>query len=150
MKTQPSRARGASLALCALLSTLSTLLSPTPAEAERNGRQTRVASARRVAAPVVRLSLEQRRALALERVLRGDGVRRCWARQLYRDPSSNSRRLNVVLSVDHEGRIAQVRVRDVSAPMLASCIASLGAIATPVGPGDAFEAEGSLTFDRGE
>ncbi len=150
MKTQPSRARGASLALCALLSTISTTLSPRPAEAERNGRQARVASARRRPAPAPQLSLEQRRSLALERVLRGDGVRRCWARQLYRDPTSNARRLSVSLAVDHEGRIAQVRVRDTSAPMLASCIASLGAVATPVGPGEPFEVEGSLTLERGE
>lgn len=148
MKTHPSRARGASLALCALLSTLSTVLSPAPATAERHAR---VASAsRRRAAPAVRLSLEERRTLALERVLRGDGVRRCWARQLYRDPTSTGRRLVVGLAVDRDGRIAQVRVRDTSAPALASCIASVGALATPVGPGDPFEVEGSLTFERGE
>lgn len=146
MKTQPSRARGASLALCALLSTLSTLLSPAPAVADRRAR----ASTARRAPPVVRLSQEQRRSLVLERVLRGEGVRRCWARQLYRDPTTNARRLTVGLAVDHEGRVAQVRVRDSTAPALASCIASVGAIVAPVGPGEPFEVEGSLTFERGE
>lgn len=150
MKTHPSRARGALLALCALLSTLSTILSPSPASADRHVRRASASPSRRGAAPAVRLSLEERRTLALERVLRGDGVRRCWARQLYRDPTSTARRLTVGLAVDRDGRIAQVRVRDTSAPSLASCIASVGAMATPVGPGDPFEVEGSLTFERGE
>jgi hypothetical protein len=149
MKTQPSRARGASLALCALLSTISTLLSPAPAAADRHDRRASASPTRR-APPVVRLSQEERRSLVLERVLRGEGVRRCWARQLYRDPTTNARRLTVGLAVDHEGRVAQVRVRDAAAPALASCIASVGAIVAPVGPGEPFEVEGSLTFERGE
>lgn len=149
MKTHPSRARGALLALCALLSTLSTFLSPAPASADRH-RRASASPNRRGPAPAARLSLEERRTLALERVLRGDGVRRCWARQLFRDPTSTARRLTVGLAVDREGRIAQVRVRDTSAPSLASCIASAGAMATPVGPGDPFEVEGSLTFERGD
>ncbi len=88
--------------------------------------------------------------MAVERFLRGDGIRRCWARQLYRDPATASRRLTVGLAVDGEGRITAVRVRDVSAPALASCIAASSAMVAPVGPGEAFEAEGTLTLERGE
>jgi hypothetical protein len=84
------------------------------------------------------------------RLLRHEGVRRCWARQLYRDPSTASRRLRVVIRVDRDGNVTQVNVNDAMVPTLASCIASLGYSVASVGAGEAFEAEATLTLERGE
>ena len=86
----------------------------------------------------------------MERFFRGDGLRRCWMRQLLRDPTTASRRLPVVLRVDQEGRIREVQVRDPRAPALAACIAATSAALAPVGPGEVFEAEGTLTLERGQ
>lgn len=148
MNTLPLRARGATLALCALLTTT---LASTFALAERPvARRARAELARRSPAPVERLPLEERRRMALERFLRNDSIRSCWTRQLYRDPTTPSRRLAVALTIDATGRIATVRVRDALAPALASCIMASGARVAPVGPGEAFEADGALTLERGE
>ncbi len=155
MHPRTHRARRATSALCALVCTLLSLASfamPLSVSAHdlRNAR--RPSSARTVLhpAPAPRLPLSERRAMALQRVLRAEGVRRCWTRQLYRDPTTPSRRLSVGLSVDGEGRVVQVRVRDPQAPMLASCIATMGTAVPAVGPGEPFEAEASLTFERNE
>lgn len=148
MHTPPSRARGAALALCALLSTA---LFGTNTLAERPPlRRARADLARRASAPVARLPLEERRRLALERFLRNDRIRSCWTRQLYRDPATPSRRLTVALSIDATGRITTVRVRDATAPALASCIMASGGGVAPVGAGEAFEADAALTLERGE
>jgi hypothetical protein len=148
MNTPPSRARGAALALCALLSTA---LAGTHAHAERPpARRARADLARRAPPPAPRVALEDRRRMALERFLRNDSIRSCWTRQLYRDPTTASRRLAVALSIDATGRITAVRVRDAMAPALASCIMASGGRVAPVGPGEAFEADGALTLERGE
>lgn len=145
-------ARRATSALCALVCTFASLAAPFTADAHEV-RYARRPSPSRTAlrpAPAPRLPLSERRAMALERVLRADGVRRCWTRQLYRDPTTPSRRLSVGLTVDGEGRVVAVRVRDPQAPMLASCIATMGTAVPAVGPGEPFEAEASLTFERNE
>jgi hypothetical protein len=95
-------------------------------------------------------TLEDRRSQAMSTFLRNDAIRRCWMRQLYRDPTTTSRRLDVGLSVDHTGRIVHVDVRDPMAPSLAQCIAATGSLLAPVGPGEAFSAQGTLTLERGE
>jgi hypothetical protein len=133
-------------AACAFASALALSVCAAPAHAVDRTRR-----AGRVARPAaVRLSNSERRAVTLERFFRGDGIRRCWMRQLLRDPTTTSRRLPVVLRVDQEGRIREVRVRDPGAPALAACVAATSAVLAPVGPGEVFEAEGTLTFERGQ
>ncbi len=134
-------------ASCALASAL--VLSAFAAPAEAVDRARRGARLVRAAAPA-RLSPSERRAVTMERFFRGDGIRRCWMRQLLRDPTTATRRLPVVLRVDQEGRIREVRVRDPWAPALASCIAATSATLAPVGPGEVFEAEGTITLERGQ
>jgi hypothetical protein len=134
-------------ATCALASALVFSAFTAPAEAvDRTRRAGRVV---RPAAPA-RLTASERRAVTMERFFRGDGIRRCWMRQLLRDPTTTTRRLPVVLRVDSEGRIRDVRVRDPMAPTLAACIAATSATLAPVGPGEVFEAEGTLTLERGQ
>jgi hypothetical protein len=108
----------------------------------------RTIASRPVARP--QLSTAERRETVVTRLLRHAGVRRCWARQLYRDPSTTSRRLRVVIRVDREGRVTHVNVNDSMVPTLASCISMLGYSVASVGAGEAFEAEATLTLERGE
>ena len=115
-------------ATCALASALVLATFAAPAGAvDRTRRAGRVV---RAAAPA-RLSQSERRAVTMERFFRGDGIRRCWMRQLLRDPSTATRRLPVVLRVDGDGRIREVSVRDPWAPALASCIAATSATLAP-------------------
>lgn len=133
-------------ATCALASALVLATFTAPAGAvDRTRRAGRVARAE-----PARLSPSERRAATMERFFRGDGIRRCWMRQLLRDPTTATRRLPVVLRVDGEGRIREVRVRDPWAPALAACIAATSATLAPVGPGEVFEAEGTITLERGQ
>lgn len=144
----PSRHALGRAAFVALASLFALVCLAQPAAAvERTSPQRRRTLAR---ATPQRLAPEERRAVAMERFFRGDGVRRCWTRQLLRDPTSPSRRLTVRFQVDVEGRIAAVQVRDPAAPALAACIAATSVSVIPVGPGDAIVAEGTLTFERGE
>lgn len=103
----------------------------------------------RAAAPAPLVSTEARRARLLDAFSHASTVRRCWARQLDRDPTTPTRVLSVTLSVDATGRTRSVDVRDPRAPALAACIAGAAAILPDVGPGAAFEAVTTVTLEPG-
>ena len=120
------------------------------AAAHAHARTTRPGRAQpRAPTPAASVSSEGRRSRVLEAFAHAPIVRRCWARQLDRDPTTPTRVLRVTLSVDVSGRTRGVSVRDPRAPELATCISGAAAILPDVGPGAAFEAVTTLTLEPG-
>ena len=93
---------------------------------------------------------EARRQAALHALERSGAVRRCWTAHLLRFPTALSRRLPVTVHLDATGRVTAIDVRDNDAPELAACIARAGVSVTPLGPGEAMDAETTLALDRGD
>lgn len=110
------------------------------------GEGRRARPARALVAP----SAETRRARVLDAFSRVGAVRRCWQRQLLRDPTTRSRVLQVALHVDDVGAVREARVHDPSAPDLARCISSSALSLGSVGAGAPFVAETTVVLERGE
>lgn len=91
-----------------------------------------------------------RRIRMLNAFARSGHIRRCWMQQLQRDPNTTARTLRVLLDVRDDGRPRAITVSDPQAPALARCLIAGGWSLPPVGPGAAFQAEGTLHLDRAE
>ncbi|MDB4929857.1 MAG: hypothetical protein JWM10_2341, partial [Myxococcaceae bacterium] len=92
---------------------------------------------------------EQRRHQLLTSFSRGAQLRRCWDRAVLDHPTIADRSLAVTLHVDAGGRTVRVDVRDPQAPDLAQCLVRAGLWLPWVGPGEAFQASTTVTFNRG-
>ncbi len=91
-----------------------------------------------------------RRTRMLDAFARSGHIRRCWMQQLQRDPQTAARTLRVTLDVGETGRPRAIAVSDPQAPALARCLIAGGWSLPAVGPGEAFQAEGTLHLDRAE
>lgn len=136
-------------ALAALVLCTTALVPPyahaTPRRPRRVGRLA-------AAAPALpeREDLGARRARALDAFARSGHIRRCWMQQLQRDATTPSRTLQFRLDVDAAGRVRDVAVSDPAAPRLARCLVAGAWSLSPLGPGEALQADGTLRLDRGE
>ena len=113
----------------------------------------RSAGARRVAAVSPRApappDTSDRRGRLLSAFSRGPQLRRCWDRAVLDHPTLTDRSLAVTLHVDAQGRTTRVDVRDPQAPDLAQCLVRAGLWLPWVGPGEAFQASTTVSFNRG-
>jgi hypothetical protein len=113
----------------------------------------RSAGARRVAAASPRapapVDTAERRARLLDAFSRGAQLRRCWDRAVLDHPTLTDRSLAVTLHVDALGRTQRVDVRDPQAPDFAQCLVRAGLWLPWVGPGEAFQASTTVSFNRG-
>jgi hypothetical protein len=113
----------------------------------------RSAGARRVATASPRApappDTADRRSRLLEAFSRGPQLRRCWDRAVLDHPTLTDRSLAVTLHVDALGRTTRVDVRDPQAPDLAQCLVRAGLWLPWVGPGEAFQASTTVSFNRG-
>lgn len=97
-----------------------------------------------------REDLGARRARALDAFARSGHIRRCWMQQLQRDATTPSRTLRFRLELDASGRMRDVAVSDPAAPRLARCLVAGAWSLSPLGSGEALQAEGTLRLDRGD
>lgn len=138
-----SRPLVGALALAALLAPLSAPGRDRPRSA--GSRRVAAASPRPAAPP----DAEGRRHRLLDAFSRGGQLRRCWDRAVLDHPTITDRSLAVTLHVDAGGRTVRVDVRDPQAPELAQCLVRAGLWLPWVGPGEAFQASTTVTFNRG-
>ena len=113
----------------------------------------RVSSARRAASTPPRATAPSdtadRRGRLLSAFSHGSQLRRCWDRAVLDHPTLTDRSLAVTLHVDAQGRTLRVDVRDAQAPDLAQCLVRAGLWLPWVGPGEAFQASTTVSFNRG-
>lgn len=126
------------------------LVAPLPAP----GRdRPRASGARRAASAPPRApappDTADRRGRLLSAFSRGSQLRRCWDRAVLDHPTLTDRSLAVTLHVDAQGRTMRVDVRDPQAPDLAQCLVRAGLWLPWVGPGEAFQASTTVSFNRG-
>jgi hypothetical protein len=138
-----SRPLVGALALAVLLAPLSAPGRDRPRSA--GSRRVAAASPRSPAPP----DAGERRHRLLDAFSRGAQLRRCWDRAVLDHPTITDRSLAVTLHVDAGGRTVRVDVRDPQAPDLAQCLVRAGLWLPWVGPGDAFQANTTVTFNRG-
>ena len=111
-----------------------------------SGARRVVAASPRTPAPP---DIADRRGRLLNAFSRGSQLRRCWDRAVLDHPTLTDRSLAVTLHVDPLGRTTRVDVRDPQAPDLAQCLVRAGLWLPWVGPGEAFQASTTVSFNRG-